>query len=335
MPDVIRIEEKSFAGEQFEVRVIFNDQQFSVTVKNPHNPETQKKLGWYFEEYISEPYTPVGIVNKHKDTLRQYGESLFKQVFADHKDIYFLYRTAIQQHHFQDIIIEIVSDTPDFQSILWESLKDPEFDTPLAAKGMVFYRKNLEPRLIEARVEAFPWINLLIVTARPDEEDDVNYRTIQRPLLEVIRNAKLKVKPYILRPGTFKNLVDHLNEKGKSFYHIIHFDLHGALCDYKSLKSASKANKIVYQKRYALDDPEPFEGKRAFLFFETGKKGVSLPVEASEMAALLESKQVPVCILNACQSGMATSKKSNRENGGKNLTLDASLAFGDQIHVLY
>jgi tetratricopeptide (TPR) repeat protein len=302
MPDMIRIEEKSFDSEQFEVRVIFNDQLFPVTVKNPHNPETQKKLDWYFEDYITEPYTPVDIVNKHKDALRQYGESLFKQIFVDHKDIYFLYRTAIQQHNFQDIIVEIVSDTPDFQSILWESLKDPEFDTPLAANGMVFYRKNLEPRLIEARVDAFPWINLLIVTARPDEEDDVNYRTIQRPLLDVIRNAKLKVKPYILRPGTFKSLVDHLNEKGKSFYHIIHFDLHGALCDYVSLISASKANRIVYQKRYALDDPEPFEGKRAFLFFETEKKGVSLPVEAAEMAALLESKQVPVCILNACQS---------------------------------
>jgi hypothetical protein len=152
MPDVIRIEEKSFAGEQFEVRVIFNDQHFPVTVKNPHNPETQKKLGWYFEDYIAEPYTPVDIVNKHKDALRQYGESLFKQIFADHKDIYFLYRTAIQQHNLQDIIVEIVSDTPDFQSILWESLKDPDFDTPLAAQGMVFYRKNLEPGLIEARM---------------------------------------------------------------------------------------------------------------------------------------------------------------------------------------
>jgi len=302
MADIIRIEEKSFAGEQFDARVIFNDQQFSVTVKNPHNPETQKKLDWYFEDYITEPYTPDPIVNNHKDALRQYGESLFKQVFVDHKDIYFLYRTAIQQHNFHDIIVEIVSDTPDFQSILWESLKDPEFDTPLAAKGMVFYRKNLNPRLIEACVDAFPWINLLIVTARPDEEDDVNYRTIQRPLLDVIMNAKLKVKPHILRPGTYKSLVEHLNERGKSFYHIIHFDLHGGLFDYKGLKSASKANKIVYQKRYALDDPEPFEGKRAFLFFETGKKGVPLPVEASEMATLLETKHIPVCILNACQS---------------------------------
>lgn len=302
MADMIRIEEKSFDGEQFDIWLIFNEQRFSVTIKNPHNPETQKKLDWYFEDYIMEPYTPLAIVNKHKDLLRQYGKSLFKQIFVNHKDIYFLYRTAIQQHNFHEIIVEIVSDTPDFQSILWESLKDPDFDTPLAANGMVFYRKNLAPRLIEACVDAFPWINLLIVTARPDEEDDVNYRTIQRPLLDVIRNKKLKVKPHILRPGTFKSLVDHLNEKGKSFYHIIHFDLHGALCDYKCLKASAKANKVVYQKRYALDDPEPFEGKRAFLFFETDKKGVSLPVEASEMAALLETKQVPVCILNACQS---------------------------------
>jgi hypothetical protein len=314
MGTIIRIEEQpsieTQSKKQFKVWVIFNDQKFPITIKNPHDDKTKEKLDWYFENYIREPYTPSDTVNTYKAALRDYGESLFKQIFTDQK-IYYLYRTAIQQDNFEDIIVEIVGDSTAFQSTLWESLKDPESDTPLAAKGVVFYRKNLEPRLIEAHVESFPWINLLIVTARPDEEDDVNYRTIQRPLVNIIRNSKLKVKPYILRPGTFQQLVDHLNETPKGFYHIIHFDMHGGLVDYKSLKQAAQNNKIVFQTRYALEDMDPFDGQRAFLFFETHKKGIALPVEASEMANLLESKQIPVCILNACQS--AKQEKSHYE----------------------
>lgn len=309
--EIIRIEEKSVEGEVFEARVILNEQQFAVVIENPHSSKTAGELEWYFETYISEPYTPGAAIDICKDVLRTYGESLFKQIFSAHKDIYFHYRDTVRQKTFEDIVFEIVGDSTDFHSVLWESLKDPDFDAPLAAQGAVFFRKNLKPRLIEARVDRFPYINLLIVTARPDEEDDVNYRTIQRPLIDVVKHSKLKVKPYILRPGTFRSLVDHLDERGKGFYHIVHFDLHGGLVSYEHLKKASKTNKVVFQTRYALEDMKPFKGKRAFLFFETDKKGVALPVEASEMAALLETKHIPVCILNACQS--AKQEKSDHE----------------------
>jgi tetratricopeptide (TPR) repeat protein len=43
-------------------------------------------------------------------------------------------------------------------------------------------------------------------------------------------------------------------------------------------------------------------GKRAFLFFESKEKGVAVPVDAEQLAAQLQFKQIPVCILNACQS---------------------------------
>jgi tetratricopeptide (TPR) repeat protein len=38
------------------------------------------------------------------------------------------------------------------------------------------------------------------------------------------------------------------------------------------------------------------------LYFESDEKGKAVPVEAAELAQLLLTKQVPVCIINACQS---------------------------------
>jgi tetratricopeptide (TPR) repeat protein len=40
------------------------------------------------------------------------------------------------------------------------------------------------------------------------------------------------------------------------------------------------------------------------LFFDGAEKGQATPVEAKELADLLQGKQIPICILNACQSAM-------------------------------
>ena len=55
--------------------------------------------------------------------------------------------------------------------------------------------------------------------------------------------------------------------------------------------------------RYGRHRLEKYEGQRAFLFLEEVLEGVADPIEAGELAALLQSHQIPVAILNACQSG--------------------------------
>ena len=57
---------------------------------------------------------------------------------------------------------------------------------------------------------------------------------------------------------------------------------------------------------------------KAFLALEGTTKGKSDPVEAKEIATLLTNKNIPVCILNACQSGkQVRSPLSPLEKGGK------------------
>ncbi len=153
-------------------------------------------------------------------------------------------------------------------------------------------------------------VNLLVVVARPDEENDVGYRTISRPLVEAIGQSDLRVNVDILRPGTYEALVKQLAEKGEGYYHIVHFDMHGCLATYKQLSKMNEnaqaqglTYRLVDTQRYDRDDLTPFEGTRAFLSFEGEAQGEMDLVEASELAGLLNGKRIPVCLLNACQSG--------------------------------
>ncbi|MDB9538037.1 tetratricopeptide repeat protein [Dolichospermum planctonicum CS-1226] len=164
-------------------------------------------------------------------------------------------------------------------------------------------RKSVNPAVGSVNLPTSPVINLLVVVARPDEEKDVGYRTISRPMLELIENGKLRVNVELLRPGTYQALSEHLEEKGANFYHIIHLDMHGALLTHEQVQKPIAVNRYLFKGRYGRDDLQPFEGVKAFLAFEGESQGKVDLVEASELAALLTGKGIPVCILNACQSG--------------------------------
>ena len=71
-------------------------------------------------------------------------------------------------------------------------------------------RRNLNPRVVEARLAASPTLNLLVVTARPGVGRDIGYRTISRPLLNALRQANLPVQVDILRPGSYEALANHI-----------------------------------------------------------------------------------------------------------------------------
>src|SRR5260370_15896647 len=80
-------------------------------------------------------------------------------------------------------------------------------------------------------------------------------------------------------------------------------DVHGAVISYEELQSGQQADRYLYNSRYGRVDLEAYEGEKAFLFLEEKQDQKFDPVEASELAALLLSHQLPIALLNACQSG--------------------------------
>ncbi|MGB3495373.1 MAG: tetratricopeptide repeat protein [Elainellaceae cyanobacterium] len=279
---------------------IDNQTQYDITVCDPFNGKQERELEFYFERWIQFPFDNQVIAKRAADSVKTYGESLFEQVFRRDPDAYSDYKQACRGGLTQ-LQIEIEGSSPDFQALHWEALKDPNQPRPFAVEG-IFTRKRVQRGVTPIDLNPSPVINLLVVTARPDEESDVGYRTISRPLIDAIHQAQLRVNVEILRPGTFQALSDHLADK-EGYYHIIHFDAHGGLMAHDILQMGVRQDRYVFQQRYGRKDMEPYDGLKAFLFLEGDRKGQADPVEAQELADLLTNKGIPICILNACQSG--------------------------------
>ncbi len=298
---VITIREQQKTDRGFEAILSFDRRvEYPITITDPLTTQEEQRLEWYFEEWLMYPMMDTVKAEQAADSVKSYGQQLFEQVFKTNFDAYSEYRQL--RGKLNQVQIEIEGQTPEFQALHWEALCDSELPRPLAV-DCVMLRKRIKPVPVSAYVQPSPVINLLVVVARPNEENDVGYRTISRPLIEVIQKSQLRVNVELLRPGTYEALERHLEEKGAGFYHIIHFDAHGALMKFQEIQEGARANRYLYQQRYGREDLHPFEGVKAFLFLEGETKGKADPVEATELADLLTGKGIPVCILNACQSG--------------------------------
>ncbi|MDZ8025952.1 MAG: tetratricopeptide repeat protein [Nostoc sp. DedQUE11] len=314
---VITIREKQPTAEGFAASLIFEGGEYSINITDPFTPKEERQLEWYFEEWLTYPMLNGKKAEAAKTSVVSYGESLFNQVFKADIDAYSLYRQL--RGNLKQVKIEIVGNSPEFHALHWEAMRDKDWPRPLSV-DCVMIRKRLDKvASVAANMAESPVINLLVVIARPDEEHDVGYRTIARPLIEVIQNSHLPVNIDLLRPGTYESLERHLEAKGAGYYHIIHFDCHGALMGYADIQEEVKRNRYTYQARWGREDIQPYEGVRAFLFLDGESKGKADPVEAGELANLLTGKGIPVCILNACQSG-----KQVRGNGEQTTSVERS-----------
>ncbi|MGH9936600.1 MAG: CHAT domain-containing protein [Blastocatellia bacterium] len=284
--------------------------EYPITVRNPFSQREEARLEWYFEQRLRFPFTEQVEAQAAAASVAAYGESLFNQVFADRK-AYARYQEALQSG-VENLRFEIAG-SPEFHQLHWESLKDPELPQPLTLQAPMI-RRTPKTQTIAAAAQSLPTINLLLVVARPDEGRDVGYRTISRPLVEMLRQSDLRVQVDFVRPGTYQQLVKYLEDArekhGAGYYHVVHFDAHGLVCKYEELMEAgAQAERLLYQNRFGRGDIEPYEGQRAFIFLEGEKDGQADPVEAGELADLLVTHRAPIVVLNACQSGKQVAGK--------------------------
>ncbi len=299
MPSIV-IREKQIEADKFTATLIIDGaSEYTVAISNPFSNQEETRLEWYFEEWLKFPFLDTIRAGKAAESVKEYGKRLFEQVFSD-RNAFAEYAASIRPN-LRDTRIEIFGG-PEFHALHWEAMWDSQLPRPFAVE-CVTLRKHTTPVAIRAEPNPSPVINLLVVTARPDSETDVGYRTISRPLIEAIRKGNLRVNVELLRPGTYEALSKHLEEKGAGFYHVVHFDLHGGLMNYAGFQQGARADRYTFQARYGRADIQPYTGQKAFLLFEGDTRGKADPVEADEIAALLTGKGVPICILNACQSG--------------------------------
>ncbi|CAN2041332.1 putative Tetratricopeptide repeat protein [Candidatus Magnetomoraceae bacterium gMMP-15] len=314
--DIITIREKDKCSDGFNATVSFDADdkykigrgKYNIKIKDPFSKKEEKRLEWYFEKYYEFPFVNELKAKKAAESITTYGESLFDQIFENRK-IYANYR----QINIHDLCFEIVG-SPDFHQLHWETLKDSDKKFPFVRYAPMV-RDTENEKDYAVKLDESPKINILIVTARPYGHQDVGFRTISRPIVEKFQKTKLPVEIKIIRPGTYEALEKHLEaiqeDYTQGYYHIIHFDMHGAI---KKLKG--------------------FDGKQAFLFFEGTKEKNVIPVSADKIAQLLEVHKIPITILNACQSGKEVSA-SEASLGSRLLTsgVQTVVAMGYSVNV--
>lgn len=233
------------------------------------------ELRWYLEQFLEYPFPPlVERAERVREALRAWGERAFDALFGSGlgRDCYSeAHRAGLENLH-----LHIVSNDPAILGWPWEALRD-------RGVGTLAHACRIERRLDAVR-DPIPLpqelpkdrINILLITARP-YDGDVGYRSLSRPIVEVVREGRLPARVTVLRPPTFPALREHLRNHPHR-YHIVHFDGHGAF------------------------SPQPL-AEAGRLIFEDSNGGPQ-EVDAEQLSALLREHCIPVMVLNACQSAM-------------------------------
>ena len=296
-------------------KLTISAKEFEIEIQDPFaGDQREKRLEWYFEEWIRFPFSDTTLAAKAAASVKEYGTSLFRQIFGD-PHVHEAYRNV--SGNLGDLEIVIQGD-PGFQSLHWEAMWDEEIPRPMAIDCIMVrqLRGNKTSTRVFRRDSAL--LNLLVVTARPHEENDVGYRTISRPLVEAIETACLPVNVDFVRPGTYEAFVKQLEARQEGFYHLVHFDVHGGLMtsdQFRSLQHSPLGNHIT-QRGYGLQDLPLYEGVQAFLFFEGDEAGMEVAVTAQEMSDRLSKYRIPACVLNACESGKQRRESLVNNSGG-------------------
>lgn len=241
------------------------------------------ELRWYMEDYLR---TPFGAYRKKTkdivETVQEWGKAVFDMLFTGYaRDWY----QEVKRKNFADFRLEIVSDSPEIMSWPWEALYSEEdgylalsccIDRQLCTVG--------DPIPLPDNL-AQDAIHILYILSRPKDGQEVGYHTLASSLIDYSDSSKIPVAIDVLRPPTFDQLRKTLHDH-PGYYHIVHFDGHGG---------------------YGELSLEPFitdyASSEGLLVFETNE-GDSDPIETTRLSQLLAEYNIPIMVMNACQSGM-------------------------------
>ncbi|MEH2199516.1 tetratricopeptide repeat protein [Nostoc sp.] len=245
----------------------------AVPFQQPFDEENAAELRWYLEDYLKFPY---GIfpdnAAKIEQKLQHWGQHLFELVFRTTEKGREFFQEATREG-LDKCELGIISDNANVLNLPWELLYSPDYQ--FLAPSLAGMYRSLSTQGVKAPLPPMPddQLNILLVIARPYDEQDVNFKTIARPLLAALQPIRQRVNLKVLRPPSLKAFEAEL-QANKGFYHIVHFDGHG---------------------NFDSDT-------QGVLIFED-EQGNEQAVSAREIAQYLTDCRVPIFVLNACKSG--------------------------------
>ncbi|NLX07529.1 MAG: tetratricopeptide repeat protein [Phycisphaerae bacterium] len=248
-------------------------------------------LQWYLENFLDYPFSPdTERAERVQTVLQDWGRACFRGLFGGREAAVMLDHACGDGH--ENLVLQVASSDPQVLAWPWEALHDDGLSSPLGQLCRIERRvyQTADPQPMPENLPSDA-VNILLVTARPFARD-VRYRSISRPLVELIETRDLPAHVHVLRPPTFGRLCEHLRER-PNFYHILHFDGHGSYG--ADPHSAVSLYALTAQGQLVFEKPD----------------GDPDPVPAEKLAPLLREFRIPAVVLNACQSGMIDGRAKN------------------------
>ncbi len=266
--------EKNAADDKpipFSVSVAGTRMKMSGAFIAPLDDRILADIRWYLEMYPQWPSGPdYDRAQRIEANLPRWGEQLFASLFdGKARDIYRQFERKSDVAH----VLTFTASEPRVLQLPWEIL---------AEEGGFLFTKSISirrglPISLDAK-ESLRFdlpIRVLMVVSRPDDKDVgfLDPRSSARALLDALDELGSAVEVEFLRPPTLEALDNALRDQT---FHIVHFDGHG-----------------VYRRDVGL----------GFLLFERGDHSLDM-VDAQRFGALLNARNIPLVILDACQTAM-------------------------------
>ena len=138
-----------------------------VTFKAPLTGSDLTEIGWYFNEYLRNPFGDAKPRASEVETrFHALGRSLFETVFQSSEDVQNCYSSALEEG-LSNYQLEIVSGRPEFLGLPWELLNSPQEGFLPAQFGSMLRRTSsgqMDPFVTELSQEQF---NVLLVSPSP------------------------------------------------------------------------------------------------------------------------------------------------------------------------
>ncbi|PKV86344.1 tetratricopeptide repeat protein [Streptomyces sp. TLI_146] len=260
----------------------------------PLDEQEMADLRWYLEQYLRMPF---GVYEQRgprvAERLPEWGARIFSALFATDEA-----KRAYTEARTRGGPLEIVlrSGSAERLGLPWELMADPARPVPIVLDQVAVSRSLQTTDTRHVFTVPGSRLRVLMVISRPDGEADVGYQMIARPLLRRLEAVRGSVELVVLRPPTLERLEEVLTrarEDGEPFQ-VVHFDGHGV---FGPPPASGGWGPMMFQK----------SGPQGMLAFEKSGGGSDL-VPAGRVAQVLAGAQVPVAVLNACQSAVVGSQ---------------------------
>ncbi|PMD34336.1 hypothetical protein L207DRAFT_570941 [Hyaloscypha variabilis F] len=321
----IFVEPSKIASPGWEVAVFLGGACFArkIALSDPFTKTEEDECRWYLEDYLTKSPFEKGRADVVVESLESYANNLFNQLCLS-RVWRRLSGPASPKHKILEIdVVENAENSTEISSstihrLHWEVLESPRLWKNLNIRTVV--RRvipqngtSISPiKRVESWTRGVPAVNILLVISRKlirqgSEEVDPglvfhSLQTLKRDLES--RGSAFCLNIEVVRPGSFKALKQHLENKARyernGDIHIVHFDVHGRV-GLRSEKGEDKATTA------------------AFLYFQSGRgDGKLAPTRAGAVAELLRKHDIRIVVLNACES--AAANKGDEANIARTLT---------------